>query len=658
MIRGILTPAVVLMNQLNYKNKFWLMSVLFLLPLSITTYVWIESDIAEIQQARHQRQGVNDLIILNEILQAAMLHRDIKSVTYFRDDASLLAFSNQEEAKLRHLIQLYQAHLEPNSDTIWQYFSNEVSHQGAIEAQFAAHQNLVNELFRAQRNIVQRSGLNKEHDENIAHVLELLMRDLPTLLNLLGQVRSFGMYALQGDFLESSLSDRLNLIYDDLSEAQNNFERSARLINLPDVALSSELKSASLTAREHMDEHIISAMSLSMNWQEYFNLISKEINALASSYNVLLPQVDRILEQRSKSLTSQLRTVLFSLSLLLLLILYLYAGFYRSVKESIRHIWQATHRMAEGDMTTRICSQTRDEMSEITNEFNRMIDHVHQLIQAVQKTADEVDHQASKVAEISIDSHVAMQEQQKQTELVAVAMNEMAHSVEEVSTYGQKALASTLEADTHTQQGYQQVTQVLNEVKTLAHEIEVSVQVINQFAADSYKITQVLEVIKSVAEQTNLLALNAAIEAARAGDHGRGFAVVADEVRTLAHRTHQSVEDIELMVSSLMSSVDQSVKAMIKSQELARNTVQESSQVGGALQNIANSVHTIVEMNEQISSAATEQAKVASTIDQNLVFINQFGDSTSKSANQVVAASQQMTELSSHLRQLMARFRV
>jgi methyl-accepting chemotaxis protein len=53
-------------------------------------------------------------------------------------------------------------------------------------------------------------------------------------------------------------------------------------------------------------------------------------------------------------------------------------------------------------------------------------------------------------------------------------------------------------------------------------------------AASSRKIADIIGVIDGIAFQTNILALNAAVEAARAGEQGRGFAVVASEVRSLA----------------------------------------------------------------------------------------------------------------------------
>jgi methyl-accepting chemotaxis protein len=63
-------------------------------------------------------------------------------------------------------------------------------------------------------------------------------------------------------------------------------------------------------------------------------------------------------------------------------------------------------------------------------------------------------------------------------------------------------------------------------------------------------INDAISIIDQIAFQTNILSLNAAVEAATAGEAGKGFAVVAAEVRNLANRSAEAAKEIKTIVEN------------------------------------------------------------------------------------------------------------
>ena len=226
-----------------------------------------------------------------------------------------------------------------------------------------------------------------------------------------------------------------------------------------------------------------------------------------------------------------------------------------------------------------------------------------------------------------------MLEQQRDTESVATAMNEMSATVAEVARLTNDAADAARQAQEATDRGTDVVSTTREEIQRLVSELEEAAGVVHRLEEESQNIGNVLDVIKSIAEQTNLLALNAAIEAARAGEQGRGFAVVADEVRTLASRTHASTQEIEQMISRIQERVSGSVAVIRAASERGSVGSEKVQETVHALNTIQDAVHQITNMNTQIATAAEEQSQVAEEINRNLVHISEMAQTSADDAH-------------------------
>jgi methyl-accepting chemotaxis protein len=173
--------------------------------------------------------------------------------------------------------------------------------------------------------------------------------------------------------------------------------------------------------------------------------------------------------------------------------------------------------------------------------------------------------------------------------------------------------------------------------------------VVRALAEGAQRIGDVVGLISTIAGQTNLLALNATIEAARAGDAGKGFAVVASEVKNLATQTAKATEDIRQQITQIQAATREAVESI----QAISSTINEVSE-------IATSISAAVEeqgsATQEIARNVQQAAAGTRDVTLNITGVQTGVAETSRSANDVAAASGQLATQADGLRREISRF--
>jgi len=332
----------------------------------------------------------------------------------------------------------------------------------------------------------------------------------------------------------------------------------------------------------------------------------------------------------------------------------------RAISSSARNVAQSLSELADGkgDLSHKLNVSGSDELGQVSSNFNRFLGLLGDSIRRVVNVTDPLLASSHSLKQRMEDATHATQRQSHDASAVQVSMEDMRHSVIEISQNARQAASAALVAEKEAMQGMTVVQRTIDISQELNTGIQAASNSINELARDTENVTSILNVITSIAEQTNLLALNAAIEAARAGEQGRGFAVVADEVRALASKTADATTEIRHVLQNLKTAAISSVSTMNVAMSKSSENETNAQNTGSALKSIQQQIVSINSMNTHIASATEEQASVASQVVDNVVNMNASFEQTLQILSQVRNVSEGLVDFADELKNATSQFKL
>jgi methyl-accepting chemotaxis protein len=300
------------------------------------------------------------------------------------------------------------------------------------------------------------------------------------------------------------------------------------------------------------------------------------VNALYNLNDIKTEQTAEISDKNVTAAGNTGKTVIYILLIVTVVLSILGVLFARAITVPVRDLLVNIGNAGNGDFTSRSTYESKDELGQVLHSFNDMMANLQIALKNVQKSATEVDDNASNLSAniqqsgattehvVSAVQEIAAgsEETKRALEKNSFILNDVTTKVAEIQRELGNIEVIAGESVKTAKDGASTVSENVVQMEKIQESINESNRVIDALSNQVGEVDNILQVINSISEQTNLLALNAAIEAARAGEHGKGFAVVADEVRKLAEQSLTSTNSIAQILNNIKQDTEKTVHNM------------------------------------------------------------------------------------------------
>ncbi len=441
--------------------------------------------------------------------------------------------------------------------------------------------------------------------------------------NGVGTVSMMGMGGAQIEATTEAVTENLKEV-----ATTEEVTPTEEIANTEEIATTEEV--ATTEAAEHLE-------GMNTQMSEFDDAREAVIDILENHVDLMVENAEATYQVSEKSFMGILIStgIIVFVSLVTMIALIILIG--RSI---IKPIGLVTNKLKEfsendGDLTGRLEVYGKDEISKLSETFNKFIDKLNDMIKTSKEISKDLEESGSMVKNVTENTTDSIEMLSKTVVDIAEFSINNAKSLEQISAYmeettkfsGETAQFSVTAAEQGIQtrnmaeSGAKDINEVVNAMDGIAESAKEVSLLVQALETSSKEIGDIIGMISNISDQTNLLALNASIEAARAGEAGRGFNVVASEIKKLADESKNASKAIEALVvdnqkksSGVFVSVEGVMSKIASGETIAR-------QVEKTIQLMIDDIREMVSKIEKIKIANDRIADNTSTIEDSMMKI-------------------------------------
>jgi methyl-accepting chemotaxis protein len=555
---GIWSPGVALMRRVNFGAKALLISLLFLLPLSITAYLAIKADHVHLQAAAKADSGVQAIEKFSPVLLGINQLRGAiraKMGGYDKADATL----NAARSKTDQALKGFAVYLKETGDPLGLQVEFEKLQAAWSKAEPTSKKtgdtgygDVSKSIIPIMRKIGDESALVLDPEIDTFYLINALVVHAPALMEDLDQMWGWSVNALASGQMEDRNVKRYVVWQASaqlgIATIQDALERATKANSYIKAQMPLD-KLEKIKAYRNQVQDPQKLMADNAQVATVYAQGEEAMNELFSLYDTGLVVLDHLVSKRVADHTFERNALVALVGVCTLLAAYIFICFYRVMNGGMALVSRHLNEVAQGDLR-HLPNEPRgkDELAVVISDLRKAYESLHQLIRRVRHSARELHSTSGEIANASADLASRTESTAAALEQQSSAMEQIGSIVGNTAENAQSAARFAAEnADVAEKSG-----QIIGQVVSTMHDIQNS----------SSRISDIIGVIDGIAFQTNILALNAAVEAARAGDAGRGFAVVASEVRSLAQRSAGAAREIKGLITTSVDLVESGTRVV------------------------------------------------------------------------------------------------